>query len=67
MANRNGSEDPVALYATNGIDTPDKVKLVIKTLVDNHLFLNVGLNTDTDTCPSHGHGHGIWSVSVSVT
>ena len=33
MANRNGSEDPVALYATNGIDTDDKVKLAIKTLV----------------------------------
>ena len=32
MANRNGSEDPVALYATNGIDTTDKVKLAIKTL-----------------------------------
>ena len=43
MADRNGSEDPVALYATNGIDTPDKVKLAIKTIADNNLFLN-----DTD-------------------
>jgi hypothetical protein len=44
MANRNGSEDPLALYATNGIDTEDKVKSAIKTtLVANNLFLD-----DTD-------------------
>jgi hypothetical protein len=40
MANRNGSEDPVALNATNGIDTEDKVKSAIKTLVANNLFLD---------------------------
>ena len=45
MANTNGSEDPLAnfLYATNGMDTEDKVKSAIKTLVANNLFLD-----DTD-------------------
>ena len=50
MANRNGSEDPVSLYATNGIATEATVKLAINDIVKNNPFLDdIDLAGVTDT------------------
>ena len=40
MAIRNGSGDPVSLYATNGIDTEANVKMAINDIVKVNPFLD---------------------------